>query len=328
MKPIYVLGLGKYKKMGKEILSLLKNNLCTNSWPVPNSVVEELAMQRKVFPDGEVYNKLDTDVRNADVVIVSGTIDDSHTLELYDVCCAIAKYGANSLHIVIPYFSYSTMEREVLAGEVVKAKTRARLLSVIPATTNGNHVYFLDLHAEGIPFYLEGNLKSKHIYAESITIQAISDAAKGKEYVVASTDAGRAKWVESLAKKLNVPASFCLKHRNPDGTLSLSAVSAHVEGKHVVIYDDMIRTGGSLLQAAKAYLAAGATSVDAVTTHAILPGKSLAKILKSKAINKIHATDSHPRAVMLARSNKNLHIHSVAQTIVDGLLKTMQIQKD
>lgn len=318
MSNTHVIGLGKYQALGEKVLHNMQN--------AEKNISTLLEIESKLFPDGESYHRFISEVRNTNIVLICGTIDDVHTMELYDLACAAAKYSAASLHLVIPYFGYSTMERAVLAGEVVKAKTRARLLSSIPNTKFGNHAYFLDLHAEGIPYYLEGEVRGQHIYAEEVIIGAIKDSAAAsniKEFVVASTDAGRAKWVESLAGKLNVPASFCLKHRGTDGTLSLSAVSAHVTGKHVVIYDDMIRTGGSLVQAAKAYLCAGAASVDAVTTHAILPGSSLENILKSNTIGTIYATDSHPQAKNLAGQYKELKVRTIAKLLANAIRKNL-----
>lgn len=284
---IIVLGIGRYKPMAKKIAE----NLAAKA----HKKVAVGKLEEKRFPDGERYHRIASDVHNNDVVLVGGTIDDRHTLDMYDLGCAAAKYGAASLHLVIPYFGYSTMERAVQAGEVVKAKTRARLLSVIPECHTGNHVYMVDLHSEGIPHYIEGNLESHHIYAEGVIIDAIKELGGKKKYVVASTDAGRAKWVETLAKKVGVPASFCLKNRDSDGNLSLVAVSAHVKGKHVIIYDDMIRTGGSLIQAAQAYKDAGATGIDVIATHGIFPNNSLKKIKDSGLITNVVVTNTYPQ---------------------------------
>src|SRR5258706_3173216 len=89
-------------------------------------------VERKHFPDGERYLRIADDPRGRDVVLLGGTPTDTDTLELYDLGCAISRSGARSLAIVVPYFGYSTMERAVKPGEVVTAKTRARLISAIP----------------------------------------------------------------------------------------------------------------------------------------------------------------------------------------------------
>src|SRR3954447_12933549 len=87
---------------------------------------------RKMFPDGERYLRVADDPWGRDVVLLGGTPNDLDWLELYDLGCAISRGGARSLSIVMPYFGYATMERAVLPGEVVTAKTRARLISAIP----------------------------------------------------------------------------------------------------------------------------------------------------------------------------------------------------
>lgn len=251
------------------------------------------------FPDGERYQRIATRVEGERVVLVGGTISDEDTLELFDLACALVKYGARQLRLVIPYFGYSTMERAIKPGEVVTAKTRARLLSAIPAAPEGNRVFLVDLHAEGIPHYFEGGIRPVHLYAKE-TVCTLARQMGGEGFVLACTDAGRAKWVESLANDLGVPASFVFKRRLDGSRTEVSAVSAQVQGKRVVIYDDMIRTGGSLLNAARAYRDAGAASVVAITTHGLFPGDALNKIRTAGVIERIACTDSHPRPRSLA----------------------------
>jgi ribose-phosphate pyrophosphokinase len=213
------------------------------------------------------------------------------------------KNGARRLTLVVPYFGYSTMERAVKSGEVVTAKTRARLLSAVPHAQGGNRILLLDLHQEGIPHYFEGDLTAVHVYAKPVTtaaIRRVGASPGGGDFVLACTDAGRAKWVQSLANDLGVQPSFVFKRRLDGEQTEVTAVSAQVAGKRVVIYDDMIRTGGSLLSAARAYRAAGASSLAAVATHGVLPGESLKKIRDSGLFSAVVCTDSHPRARELA----------------------------
>lgn len=253
-------------------------------------------IERVEFPDGEHYRRLATPVADRAVVFVGGTINDADTLELYDLACAAAKYDARGLTLVVPYFGYGTMERAVAPGEVVTAKTRARLFSTIPAPAR---VVMLDLHSEGIPHYFEGTVRPVHLYAKPLIKEAVCELASG-DFVLACTDAGRAKWVESLANDLGVHAAFVFKRRLSGDTTQVSAVSAQVEGQHVIIYDDMIRTGGSLIEAARAYRDAGATRISAITTHGLFPAGALDKLAGCGLIDTVVATDSHPRAAMLA----------------------------
>lgn len=202
------------------------------------------------FPDGETYHQLKDDLRGKNVCLVGGTETDSSTLELYDMACHIAKQKPKQLIICIPYYGYSTMERAVKHGEVVKAKSRARLLSSIP----GNNTFmFLDLHSEGIPHYLEGNATPIHLYAKNIIFSACKDLSNYKnDFVLGSTDAGRAKWVESLSKDMCVNCAIIIKRRSSGSETEVTGINADVKDKHVIIYDDMIRTGGSIIRAAKA----------------------------------------------------------------------------
>jgi ribose-phosphate pyrophosphokinase len=269
------------------------------------------------FPDGERYQRIATPVEGECVVLVGGTISDEDTLELFDLACALVKYGARQLRLVIPYFGYSTMERAIKSGEVVTAKTRARLLSAIPLAPEGNRVFMVDLHAEGIPHYFEGGIRPVHLYAKEL-VCALARKMGGNDFVLACTDAGRAKWVESLANDLRVPASFVFKRRLDGSHTEVTAVSAQVQGKRVVIYDDMIRTGGSLLSAARAYRDAGAASVVAITTHGLFPGDALNKIRAAGLIEHIACTDSHPRPRSLACDY--LHVEPIAPVLRPALV--------
>lgn len=289
----------------------LASRIATHAaWP-------EGEVQRKAFPDGERYQRIATEVADRDVIIVGGTIDDANTLELYDLATTAVRAGAYRLTIVIPYFGYSTMERAVRSGEAVTAKARARLLSSIPEASRGNQVFLLDLHVATIAHYFEGAIRPVHVYGKPI----VMDAARrlgGDGLVLACTDAGRAKWVESLANDMGVQAAFVYKRRLDGATTEVSGVSAQVAGKHVVIYDDMIRTGGSLLAAAAAYRDAGASKIDAIATHGLFPGASLAKIRASGLLGRVVTTDSHPRAVALA--DDYLQVTSTAGLLAEHLI--------
>ncbi|MCU0684444.1 MAG: ribose-phosphate diphosphokinase [Polyangiaceae bacterium] len=258
-------------------------------------------IERKTFPDGEHYRRFESDVTGRHVVLVGGTVSDEATLELYDLAGAAVGHGASRLSLVVPYFGYSTMERAVRPGEVVTAKARARLLSSLPRPPHGVRVLLLDLHSEGIPYYFEGGIATCHVYAKSLVVQAARRfCGDDHDFVIASTDAGRAKWVESLSSDLGVRAAFVYKRRVSGDRTEIIGVSADVRGRQVVIYDDMIRTGGSLLSAARAYREAGATDIFAVCTHGLFPGEALDRLVDSNLFAGLAATDSHPRARALA----------------------------
>lgn len=274
-------------------------------------------VETRHFPDGERYLRLLTESVGRDVVVLGGTVDDADTLTLYDLACATVGAGARSLTLVIPFFGYQTMERRVKNGEVVVAKTRARLLSSIPPAGLGNRVALMDLHSEGIPHYFSGEVRPVHLSARPLMLREIRRVG-GAEFVLGATDAGRAKWVESLANDLGVEGAFIFKRRHQDGTTEAAAMSADVRGRKVVIYDDMVRTGGSLIGAASAYLDAGATSIAAVATHGVLPGDALHRLVDSGLFTDIVCTDSHPRSLELA-DEPGFDVVSIAGLLADFL---------
>ncbi len=254
-------------------------------------------VELKYFPDGERYLRIRTDVRDRDVILVAGAHSDSQTLDIFDLACGLVTAGCRSLKILMPFFAYSTMERATREGEVVTAKTRARLFSAIPGAPFGNQIVMLDLHSEGIPFYFEGTVKTRHLYAKAIVIREAKRLG-GKDFVLGAVDAGRAKWVESLAKDLDVPAGFVYKKREIDGRVSVSGSNISVKDLSVILYDDMIRSGNSILQACEAYKEAGAATIDVLTTHGVFTRDAVRNMKASGLIRELVCTDSHPNALM------------------------------
>lgn len=277
---------------------------------------ERGTIERKQFPDGERYLRITQDLWGRDVLLLGGTPTDMDWLEVFDLACGIARGGARSLAIVMPYFGYSTMERAVKPGEVVVAKTRARLLSAIPAPEGGTRVFLFDLHTDGIEFYLDDSVQTRHVYGAALITKKIKAHMGNRQFVLGACDAGRAKWVQSLARDLGVEPAFVYKKRDAtSGDTSVTGVNADVRGKEVVIYDDMIRTGSSLLQAAKAYVSAGATKVHAIASHIVLPGDSLDKLRATGVFATIMGTDSHPGSQKLAKED----VASIAPLMIETL---------
>ena len=303
-------------------------------------------LERKSFPDGEHYLRLLSPLAGRDVVVLGATHSDSDTLDLYDLACGVVDSGCHRLLLLICYFGYSTMERAVKAGEVVTAKSRARLLSSLPAPGSGSQVVLLDLHVESIAHYFEGNLRPWHLQGRPVVLGAIRELAEGAgDFVLASTDAGRAKIVESLANDLRVGACFVFKRRLDSGATEVSAVSAQVQGKHVIIYDDsafglagegllapgnllitpspllppplfaVIRTGGSLVGAAAAYRDAGARRISVVATHGVFAGDALARLRGCGLIDFVAVTDSHPAA--RAAEGDFVRVHSIVPLLAE-----------
>lgn len=294
-----------------ERYAYLREAICRFDGFVPADV------ERRTFPDGERYLRILDDHQGTDAILLGGTVDEADTLEIYDLACALVHQGVHTLTLVMPWFGYQTMERAVKPGEVVTAKTRARLLSSIPLAGSGNRILLVDLHSEGITQYFSGSLRPSHLYAKAIVLDLIRELG-GDDFILGATDAGRAKWVESLANDLGIDAAFVFKRRVSGDKTEVTALAADVTGKRVVIYDDMIRTGGSLLGAAQAFLDSGATDIAAVCTHAVLPGDALGRIEGSGLLRALACTDAHPRALELGPSSF-LRVESIAGLLADTL---------
>ena len=174
--------------------------------------------------DGEHFTCASTPTpADRDVMLIGGTVDDAATLEIYDLACGLVTGGAYRLSLAMPFFGYSTMERSIRSGEVVTAKTRARLLSSIPMASRGTQVFLLDLHVAAIAHYFEGAIRPIHVYGKSLVIAAARRLG-GDSFVLACTDAGRAKWVVEFARerprrrgrvRLQAPASTASRPRSP-----------------------------------------------------------------------------------------------------------------
>jgi ribose-phosphate pyrophosphokinase len=271
---------------------------------------ERGVLERSNFPDGEHYLRVASNVLDRHVVAIGGTISDAATLELYDLACALVENGAETLTLIVPWYGGATMDRASKSGESVTAKNRARIFSSIPPAKNGNQILLLDLHTEGIPHYFEGSIHPVHVYAKPI-VEQLARELGGASFILGSTDAGRAKWVESLANSLGVPAAFVYKRRLGPAETAVTAVSTKLHGETVVIYDDMIRTGGSLMNAARAYREAGAGRLIAIATHGVFPNDAFEAIQSSGLFDSVACTDSHPNA--LALRERGLIVRPVAE---------------
>ncbi len=284
---------------------------------------EKGKLEHKIFPDGESYYRILSKVQSREAVLIGGTVSENDTMELYDLASGLVDEGVKKLTIIIPFYGYSTMERTVKSGEIVTAKTRARLLSTIPQSYLGNRIVMVDLHVSGLQYYFERGVHTVHLYAKPLILEAARKLGGGEngkgDFVLASADAGRAKWVESLAMDLGVDAAFVYKRRSSGSDTEITGINADVHGKKVVLYDDMIRTGGSLINAAKVYKEAGAKEIYVVATHGVFPNGSVERLENSKLIEKIIVTDTHPNAKEAAQKTDFIEISSISDLLIQAV---------
>ena len=265
--------------------------------------ISKLPIERSKFPDGEQYYRLGVasnfDLLGKTSIYVCPLTNDDEILEVVRVGQTLVQYGVRRRVFIIPFMAYSTMERAVKNGEVVTAKCTIQMLSSIGSVGNGNVFLLFDLHTAGLLHYFEGSCIRLEIYGQKILTKALPFLDFDSEtYMFASGDLGRTAWVNAFAKANNTKVAFIRKKRThtKDGNsvTEVCEVIGNVKDKHVIIYDDMTRTGGTLIKAANAYLERGALSVDVMVTHLAVIGEKEINILLNSQIRKIVGTNSHP----------------------------------
>jgi ribose-phosphate pyrophosphokinase len=206
------------------------------------------------------------------------------------------QYRASKVDLIVPYISYSTAERsKPNTGICPRGIYRVQsLFDVLP-----RKITFFDLHADGIMNVGGRNGVAEHLYSEPLVIEIINEMkADNLDLILISPDAGRGKWVKALADQTELPHDIMSKDRYGIDKVELSSASVKVKDKVAIIFDDMIRSGGTAIQAAQHILDAGAKEVRMIASHAVLPKTAsidAEKKMHDSVISKIYVTNSHSR---------------------------------
>jgi len=273
-------------------------------------------MRKKLFSDGEIYHAFPEDTAGRDMIIIGATPDDSSHQELIDLIDGCHMLKANSVNVVVPYLGYSTMEQaKPESNEIAKGITRTRQIF----RANPNFVAFIDLHSESVLHAHNGQIHTTNIHSNEMLVKKIQKT-KLENFVLVSPDYGRSKWVARLADLLKVPHTAADKDRYAMDKTMVGQVAGVVKGKTAVICDDMIRTGGSIIQTAERCRDAGATAVILIATHLVLSGNAREKF-KAHGINRIIGADTFPGA----KSDELLDVYTVAPLVARCLTKQLRI---
>ncbi|MHB8790648.1 MAG: ribose-phosphate diphosphokinase [Desulfobulbaceae bacterium] len=276
-------------------------------------------MVRKQFADGEIYHAFPCDVSGRDVVIIASTADDSAHQELVDLIAGCRYWNCRTVNVVIPYLGYSTMERaKPNSGEIPKGITRTRQIF----RARPDYVAFIDLHSEAVLHAHTGEVKTTNLWTDSLAVQKIRQIGV-ENFVLVSPDYGFSKRVARLAGLLDCPHTAGNKDRYDVDKTIIGQLSSAVRGRLAIICDDMIRTGGSMLQTVDRCLEAGAVDAMIMATHLVLPEEARARF-KARGINRIIGSDTYPGR----QSDDLLDIYSVAPLIAEELNHYLRIQKE
>ncbi|PLX47455.1 MAG: ribose-phosphate pyrophosphokinase [Desulfobulbaceae bacterium] len=274
------------------------------------------AMNKKIFADGEIYHAFPCDITGKDIVIIAATPDDGALLELIDMIDGCHHYLANSVNIIVPYLGYSTMEQAKPGfQEIPKGITRTRQIF----RARPHFAAFVDLHSEAVLNAHGGDIHTLHLQTDQLIVEKINALAIDN-FVLVSPDYGRSKWVARLAGLLGVSHTAADKDRYAMDKTMVGQVASVVEGKTAIICDDMIRTGGSIIQTAQRCREAGATDVILFATHLVMAG-NCEKRFRENGIRKIIGSDTYPDRT----NNDLLDIYSVAPLLHKAITKQLQI---
>ncbi|MCM8831139.1 MAG: ribose-phosphate pyrophosphokinase [Candidatus Omnitrophica bacterium] len=228
------------------------------------------------FRDGEIQVRIEENVRGKDVFIIQSTSHpvNEYLMELLIILDALKRASAQRITAVIPYFGYARQDRKDQPRVPITAKLVANLLTVAGA----NRVLTLDLHAGQIQGFFD--IPLDHLYAINVFFNYFSKK-NIKNLAIVSPDVGGIKMARAYAKKFGADLAIVDKRRNTPTSTEVMHILGEIKGKNVILVDDIISTGSSLVEAAKALREAGAEKIYAAVTHGVLSDNAVEKLENS-----------------------------------------------
>ncbi len=272
-----------------------------------------------VFSDGEFQPAFEESVRGATVFIVQSTIPPvDNIFELLLMIDAARRASAYKVIAVIPYFGWARQDRKDRPRVPIGAKMVANLLEAAGC----DRVMTADLHADQIQGFFD--FPVDHIYASSIFLPYLRDL-KLDNLSIAAPDMGGAKRANAYSRILGCPLIICHKSREKANVVGSMTAIGDVEGRNIVIIDDMIDTAGTITKAADMLMEKGALSVRALATHAVLSGPAYERISKSK-LTEVIISDTIPLTLSPDKEMGKIRILSVAEIFADVIDKVYNYQ--
>lgn len=262
------------------------------------------------YSDGEIQPSYEESIRGTRIFIIGSTNPSSENLmEMLLMLDAAKRASARHITAVIPYFGWARQDRKDKPRVPIAAKMIAKLLESAGAT----RIVTMDLHADQIQGFFE--IPVDHLYASTIFLPYLK-TLNLDNLTIASPDMGGSKRAYAYAKHMQSDVVICYKQRAKANVISHMELIGNVEGKNVVLVDDMVDTAGTLTKAADLMIERGALSVRAICTHAILSGNAYDNIEKSQ-LRELIVTDSIP----LINSSSKIKVLSCADLFADVMKK-------
>ncbi len=239
------------------------------------------------FADGEFSVSYEESIRGAHVFLVQSTFPNSDNLmELLLMVDAAKRASAKSIVAVIPYFGWARQDRKDKPRVSIGAKLVADMLSVAGI----DRLITMDLHADQIQGFF--NIPVDHLYGSAVFLPYIQ-SLKLENLVIATPDVGGSKRASTFSKYLGVPLVLCNKQRLKPNEVAAMQIIGDVEGKNVILVDDMVDTAGTISKAADLMLSNGAQSVRAIASHCVMSGPASERV-DCSSLTEIVFTDSIP----------------------------------
>ena len=265
------------------------------------------------FSDGEIYIEIKENIRGNSIFIVQSVSSpaNDNLMELLLCIDALKRSSAKNITAVIPYFGYARQDRKVAPRTSISAK----LVSNLITKAGADRVVTVDLHAGQIQGFFD--IPVDNLFATPIFARHIKKNIKEKNLICVSPDVGGVERTRALARKLDIGIAIIDKRRPAPGKSQVMNVIGNVKNKTCIIIDDIIDSGGTIVNAAQALINRGANEVHVYITHGVLSGEAIEKIKKSQ-INKLVITDTIENSNKLKKA-KNIEVLSISNLLGEAI---------
>jgi len=267
----------------------------------------------KRFADGEIFIEINENIRGNSVFVIQSTSNpaNDNLMELLLVIDALKRSSAKNITAVIPYYGYARQDRKVAPRTSISAKVVANLLT----NAGANRVVTVDLHAGQIQGFFD--MPVDNLFTTPLFAKYIKRKFKNKKLICVSPDVGGVQRTRGLATKIKADLAIIDKRRPKPGQSQVMNIIGDVKGKTCIIVDDIIDSGGTIINAVSALKKAGAIDVYVFITHAVLSGDATQKIKNSK-IKKLIITDTIDNSQKIKNNNK-IEVLSISSLMSEAI---------
>ncbi len=267
----------------------------------------------KKFSDGEIFIEIKENIRGNSIFIVQSVSApaNDNLMELLLCIDALKRSSAKNITAVIPYFGYARQDRKVAPRTSISAK----LVSNLITEAGADRVVTVDLHAGQIQGFFD--LPVDNLFATPIFARHVKKRIKNKNLICVSPDVGGVERSRALARKLDIGIAIIDKRRSAPGKSQVMNVIGNVKNKTCIIVDDIIDSGGTIVNAAQALINRGAKEVHVYITHGVLSGEAVEKIKKSRIKNLV-ITDTIDNSGKI-KNAKNIEVLSISNLLGEAI---------